>query len=707
MKVLWKEWQQQKWLFLVGCLAGISFPILESLLHWKKRGEFRTDIGSAVLLVCGAIYAIILSVATTHDDTKKGVDNFWQSKPTKTGHLFVTKFLLASALLLLVFLTTISLDIITNFTPRNFPSFPWATFCYTYPISLMLFAATMFLVVIIRDTAKAVLIAIWIALMLYFLPLLIGSLEWMNIFEQLDHQQESLLSRLLKPHDYPYLYSQATFSVKLRYFFGTLPWPGMLQYFKFLGFLIFASIVFLVLSVKAMKNNWRWQPGQKTIVWTIGLSAAFIFGVSMTQVGHNLQPITEIKGKPLISPAPLGRYMPESFKKGIPKGPIPGNKMPSFHNRIDVDCTKDDLMFKVSSGYQWMGNKSGPKHDDEVINHFVLQIYKFPYQENNAADSAPYNVPNFIVGVMKIFETAPVPRGINQDVLGCFISNNRLYAAYRPIYKKDENGRYPGRLNPIRFITIDISDPAVLKIVADMEISNSDHFGRGMAIYNDYCYINDGSQLLIISVNDHDNPKIVNRITSNDLAKKPNMWFGKDPKGLIWIPNGSFLIVGNKLICANSYYIVMLNLSQPLKPQVIYHESFNHSQALDDSRIEAITFKDNFLYISTEKGIYIRKLIPTEDGSYISEPIGQRRATPIEKLAGRRPNELLFHDGYLVESASGFGVLVYDVSNPTKPKRAFHAQTPHFINDIGIWNDLLYMQDYAHELIFIDIPKAN
>jgi hypothetical protein len=113
------------------------------------------------------------------------------------------------------------------------------------------------------------------------------------------------------------------------------------------------------------------------------------------------------------------------------------------------------------------------------------------------------------------------------------------------------------------------------------------------------------------------------------------------------------------------------------------------------------------MYISTRQGLYILKLTANGDGSYISELIGQRKATPIEGLSGRRPSELLFYNGYLVEGAWRFGVLVYDVSNPSRPKRLFHAQTHNWVSDIGIWNGLMYMQGYGYELTFPDIPKAK
>ena len=162
MKILWKEWQQQKWLFLFGCLAGIFVPVFEMLESGRHRGVYRTNSGSAVVLVLGAAFAIILSVATTYADTRKGLDNFWQSKPIRIWRLFVTKFVVGALVLLIGFLFIMSLDFWSKYQLRNqIDEFAWAALCHTYPIALMLFAATMFLIVLLRDAAKTVLLAIW------------------------------------------------------------------------------------------------------------------------------------------------------------------------------------------------------------------------------------------------------------------------------------------------------------------------------------------------------------------------------------------------------------------------------------------------------------------------------------------------------------------------------------------------------------------
>jgi len=105
--------------------------------------------------------------------------------------------------------------------------------------------------------------------------------------------------------------------------------------------------------------------------------------------------------------------------------------------------------------------------------------------------------------------------------------------------------------------------------------------------------------------------------------------------------------------------------------------------------------------------LYVSKLTKQHDGKYSSELVGNRMATPIEKLAGRKPLELLFHKDYLVEASSGFGLIVYDISNHSYPRRVYHAATQNFTSDVGIWNNLIYMQGYGFKVHFFDIPESN
>lgn len=479
--------------------------------------------------------------------------------------------------------------------------------------------------------------------------------------------------------------------------------PDYLRYLLFVFVCAFFSILCVVLSTKAARYNWQWHPGQKSIVWAIGISAAAIFGVSVFQVGNNLEPVKEFSGKPLINPV---RYdwnsMPASLQEGLPEGYWIGSDQSSFGGTPDVMCVKDDLMFRFTMGYQ--SDKGVDEWNTELIRHFVLQVYQFPYSEKNSASSD--NVPDFVVGAMKFFQTEPVIRR-NQQVLGCFIRGDRLYAAYRPEHKKGEHDKnhFPGSLNPMYFVTFDISDPTLPKVVSNMELSNSDSFSNGMADIDGYCYITDSFQLIILSVENPDRPEIVGKVAFKDVfANMPEVLVGGTKKMEIF-PSGNLFIQENKLICWSQSRVTLFDIHDKLNPRVVYDDFFYNKDYLRNYRIQEVAFRDNLLYAGTSDGIYILSLESDKNGVFTSRLNGERRTTPFEKMAGRKCGKLILSGNYLIEQAGSFGVLVYDISNPSKPRRVYHAPVDHFANDIGFWKGLLYIQEYYYKMSFYELPK--
>lgn len=672
MKTLWKEWCQQKWLFVLFCITGISFPILDVITNWPRYGKIHSDYGSAVVVGLGVLFAIILSIATTNSDVKKGVDNFLLSRPVRVHKLFITKIVLAAVLLFIAFLFVSSLDFASASKNHRFPSFAWTAICYTYPVALMLFAVTMFLVVLLRDTAKAVLMAIWVTLMVYFLPLLVSGLEWMNIVEHLSNHQDSLLTHLLNQR------------LNANY-----PWQNLFRYLFFVGAMTGISIVFLVITIKAVKNRWRWHPGQKTIVWTIGLSAAFIFGVAMFQVGHNLEFVTTHKNREIYPKKSLREKTENKYNwtdETISDDYIDRN---TWRSQSTI-CVKDDLMFKVSIGSQIDKefltadpDRPGLEWKTPLKQHFFLDIYHLPYINES-----------FHLSETRFFITKPISRKYTQYTFGSIVRNDRLYVAYRPQSPDPQLKTHRTDENPFRFLVVDVSDPSAPQRISDTEISRPVSWNGTMTNYNEYCYINEGDQLLILSVAEHDKPEIVRQI---DLKQK---W----PS----FPDRQISVVDNKLICNDGWQIAMFDLTNPLEPEIVFYETFKEKE--EDNRQEdigAIACDKDIIYIAKESGIFVYELTEDEKGNLASDLIGRRRTTPLEKYAGRKPKELLFYNGYLVENASSFGVLVYDVSDLTRPRRAFHGNTPNHTSDIGIWNGLFYMENYGNDLVFLDIPKAK
>ena len=733
MKLLAKEWQQQKWLFLIGSLAGITFPAFVMFLSWQDQSELGAgDMGLGVVLTCGALFAIILSTATTFADTRKGLDSFWQSKPIRPRQLLGVKFALGAVLLLITFVFVISLDLWRTLQKgQGINPYAWSGLCYTYPIALVMFAATMLLVVVLRDPAKAFLLAIWLALLIYFLPLLVGGLEWMNIFVQMDSatQRPSLaqyvVGRLFSPEgigtgaasgsyrwsSMPYAYYSLPLYTAIRIIVHS---PQYLQYLFFVAASLLTSAACVALSVLAVKRNWRWQPGQKTIVWTLGASAAFIFGVAMLQTGHNLEPVRQWQGKELVNPAIFNwDHMPPELRQGLPEGEWIAPNHSYFDRNSDAVCIKDDFMLRISCGYQGAGYQEHPDWNAEVKRHFVLQVYRFPYEQNDWSIEAPNAAQNFVAGVLRIKSTELIQRNFPQTVLGCFVKGDYLYTAYRPQLRTHKNNRIDLKNMPIYFAAIDISNPEQPTLVDSIDIEPTVNFTAGFANHGQLCYLSDGGQLTIISLAQADKPEIVRRIRyvvgapQTDAASNNNDDYSLDLGDDPGFPSHSFSVVSDKLLCNSYTRVAILDLAQPTKPRVIFDEYFDRGPSNIRGVIRGAAYSDNHLYLANDNGLYVIELTKQADGTFSGKLIGNRKATPLEKLAGRRPFELLFHNGYLIEGASGFGVIAYDLSDPTRPRRAYHTATPGRIHDIGIWNNLLFTQSYNFQVHFFDIPPKQ
>jgi len=702
--ILWKEWRQQKWLFLLWCLAGIAFPVLEAYTTWKRNGNMRSDIGTGVILGFGAMFAMILAVATTNSDTKKGPCEFWQSKPVSPRRLFVVKFLVAASLLLISFLLILSLDF---FTTPFFADFAWAAFCCTYPIALMLFAITMFLTILLRDSAKAILMAIWMGLLVYCLPLLIGGLEWMNIFHQMDNSTNN--SIITKLFDLPRF--NPDYQKPMLYWLQRA-WDSMDQkaFWQYWGFLITTLGIAcgcVALSVASVKRRWFWQPGQKTIVWTIGLSAAFIFGLGLRQAGHNLRPVEIFHGKPVVSFMRLDTQAEKTYDwidAEVAEEMITMRQVTGYDSHAYV---KDEFMYLISRNpapHPWWPDEppqdpdsaayNADRYDTPVRHDWLLDIYQHPAVQGEGKHLAR----------VRFFSTPPIKRSETQPVVACFIRNGRLYVGYRPGI--GENNQWPRSYQhserPLKFLVVDISNPAEPKLISNEVIHKPRNFWgqrkTGLSNYGDYCYVAYDSELHIISVANPDQPELIKTLTTKDLS--------------IPVPHDYdyvSVVDGDKLICHDQNNVLLLDISKPTEPEKIFYGKFEADSSSDI--INAVTSFDKKIFIARKSGIYVYQLRKESDGTVTSERIGKRRATPLERLLSRYPKQLIVNEGLLLEAACGFGILVYDISDPTRPHRVFHGGDGKFIDTIGFWDGLLYAGNFSYYsdplLSFLEIPKAN
>jgi hypothetical protein len=697
MNVLWKEWRQQRLLFGLGAVLGILFPLFD-LLH--KRGDGRwTQAGSMVVFIFGALYALILAVATTHDDVQHGASEFWQSRPVRAGQVFTTKLLLGAVLLLAAFVFVESLDLARGDMWRSRRA-AWNILTVTWPIAVLMFSATMLFTALMRDSAKAVMAAIWFGLLIYFLPLLVGGLRWMNVFDMLfegGRGQPSILMDIVAPMLPAYGHAtrqvvSGPVAVPVPVVHETLTqwvWrvvgsPAYLRYLAFVTVMVAGSAGCLVLSVAAVKRQWLWQPGQKTLAWTIGLSAAVIFSLAMFQVGHNLEPATTCNGRPIDPVMRFGWPAERTHNWASPPVDMTSVGTTRYMSGRRI-CTSGNYLYAVDAASE-NPNRPVQKFDG------LLDICQFPGVTGKGV----------ILSRMR-FATTPslsdnMQLGITFPAMS--LRGGRLSVVYQLyVPGEDESGpaavRAEGTFS-LRSLVVDVSDPLAPRRTSDVELdrSKSQVFqDRGDCWYGKFCYIWGQKQLLVVSLADPGHPKVVRKISIAD--------FGLDPDRPQHVQQVS--VGGDKLLCAGPLVVLLLDLADPQAPRMVFRRALQPVQWEEDA-IQAALYADGLLYLATGSGLEIHRLSPTPTGELHDELVGRRQMTPLERLAGRRPQQLILHQGCLYEADERFGVLVYDVSDPSRPRRAYHASADDYVTAIGTWEGLLYMSGTLGSLTLVAMP---
>lgn len=707
MQLIWKEWRQQRLIFGLGCILGVLFPLAEGLSNWKLRGEFRSDMGGGIILGLGALFALIVATATTYDDVRRGVSDFWASRPVSVGRLLTVKLAAGAVLLGVAFLLTGSMGFVGSHGNDYYRGFAWNAITLTWPIAVMIFSAAIFFTVVLRDAARAVLVTIWVGLLVYFVPLLVNGLGWLSVFSRIEtnRRNSSVILALAQVLAAAWSPAAATNSARVSrpvpqvglsdHLWSIIRQPEYVSYLAFTGFCLAAAAASLALSVRAVKRRWRWDPGQKTIVWLLGLSGAAIFGLAMSQVGHNLPPLTTYEGKS-IDPVVRFYAPPENtYDWADPKTAGKMVVQPSPHGWVPARlCTHGDLLFKVSV----IPETKPDSYKDPVRHNWILDIYQYVLSEG----------PGYHRSTVRFWSGVPVPGNMMQHIVECFVTNDRLHVVYAPLSPGHETKAAPDRSGreygmSLRFAVLDIHDPAHPKRISDRELHRPERFGvqrrEGTSRHGDYCYIGLAHELLVVSLKKPDAPEIVRRIDKSALG------LARDP-GKETIPNVQLDVVDNRLLCVGQYGILVLDVSDPERPKTILYRTFSPSEGYNArTEIRAATLAGDFVYVSRYSGIEVYDL----EGNLV----GQRRATPLEQLSGRLPQQLRVQDGKLFEAAGSFGVLVYSLADPARPKRIHHGGEDQYVSALGWWNGLFYIADTGHaaytnrfgKLVFLDAER--
>jgi len=368
MVLVWKEWREQQWFLYGGLATFLVFPLMEILYKLRKGYTVWTETPEWIVLSLGGLLAIIVGVGAACRDLTPRLQSFWQSRPVGLSRWLAVKYVVGLGIVLLVCLLPLLLQwwVEAHRPNRGGPynwmpapagppghGFPQALIgvvspflagvlaCHTFTI-VLIFSVAFFMGCLVRRAAQAAVLALAVALFVYFLPTLFPPLAGFGVFNVMEN-----------------------------IFWDRRPEAIDSQYKGFVAAMLAGSGFALLLSNLALRRDWRLQVDKKVVIATLGVIFLVLGSVSAFQVGTNLTCAQSIEINPPNRPAGSSRCVSRIVTSGG-RGVLVLNNRPPGYIPVDVSLTLcgfdlsaagtslgDEIPLKAIEGYQGIGRARG------------------------------------------------------------------------------------------------------------------------------------------------------------------------------------------------------------------------------------------------------------------------------------------------------------------------------------------------------------
>src|SRR4051794_16559891 len=187
--LIWKEWRETRLFLGIAWALFIGLPLigaLQLMAHGRHRFEF---FATPWVMAGGLILAVVVGVAGTTRDLRPQLEDFWQSRPLGALRLFVVKFLVGAAVLLLACVVPL---LIERFTGRERDHDGGPLMFWISVQALAIFAIAFAAGCVLRRPANAAAVAVVGALLMYCLPIVLPPLQRFSAGSIVDMSWEQL-----------------------------------------------------------------------------------------------------------------------------------------------------------------------------------------------------------------------------------------------------------------------------------------------------------------------------------------------------------------------------------------------------------------------------------------------------------------------------------------------------------------------------------
>jgi ABC-type transport system involved in multi-copper enzyme maturation permease subunit len=260
----WKEYRETRW-FLWGGLALFVGPmVFELWANFEANGGLYTDTGEGMVLGLGGVLAVFLAVAVTSRDLRSPLDTFWRSRPIGTMRMMAVKYMVGLVILLAVTLVTMVFqETVRFFGLRYLGRFPlvrpfagWVVFGHTF-VLVLVYSLSFLIGCLVRQAAQAAILSVAAGLLIYFVPVLIPQLQVVGVIP--------LLTTMITG--------------------GQMNWG---RYAAYVAAMLGGSGAAFVLSIAAVRGQWRVRADQRLIYWSLGGMLILLLAAAALSLHSNM-----------------------------------------------------------------------------------------------------------------------------------------------------------------------------------------------------------------------------------------------------------------------------------------------------------------------------------------------------------------------------------------------------------------------------------
>jgi len=394
----------------------------------------------------------------------------------------------------------------------------------------------------------------------------------------------------------------------------------------FTAFALAGCAASVVLSVKAVKHGWRLHVGKRFICWTLVAAGLILWCATTFPLANNLECLQQY---PIVPDhrawMKIASDMAMSGARGV-------------------------LVFRTKRGNP---GEEGPIREDAVC-------------EINVTGDQVATGPEIAIGDVGSARNAPA------RVAWLPERPERAYV----IQEERVHADGESQLKSMSLYTVAFDAPGGGAVINNLDLTEHvGEYSRGDILIhprNGNIYVRVGRRIIVVDVKDPDTPKVTRVFKGGE----------------------SFFEMEERQLAAQA------RRSTPIRPietiPILALEEIPLRERLDVSLHLGflglwVALEDDIVVAATKDHLTTYRVTNYDQETAQLEKLGERRAAPLERIYTSHVMRILYHDGLvyaLTWAGTGRGLTVYDVRNPSRPRRIRHYAAPdEDIHDLAILPD--------------------